>query len=85
MIWMPTPRPSVGEYRIRRSFAWWPVTLVTGARLWLERYYQIQRWEFVGQYDLALWNSAYAWRTVLLTTFDPSASLAALGSEKTNA
>jgi hypothetical protein len=39
MIWTPEPEPRHGDHRVRRHFAWWPVTLVTGDCLWLERYY----------------------------------------------
>lgn len=31
------PDPQVGDYRIRKFFAWLPVT-VAGQRVWLERY-----------------------------------------------
>ncbi|HVZ79764.1 MAG TPA: hypothetical protein VHE12_03055 [bacterium] len=34
--------PRVGDYRIQRSFAWFPVP-VGGFQVWFERYYSVQR------------------------------------------
>lgn len=47
MRWTPRPEPQVGDWRTRTGFAWWPVTLSTGERVWLERYVVVERWEEV--------------------------------------
>ena len=68
MIWYPAPDPKEGEYRTVRRFAWFPVTLISGARLWLERYYETEQWVV----DRGWEYDDTGWRVVSRTTFDPS-------------
>ena len=76
MIWMPNPAPYVGERRVVRRFAWLPVTLVNGARLWLESYYALEAWTREFRYDIEGGYELQAWRTVSRTTFDPTSIVA---------
>lgn len=72
MIWIPAPEAKLGDKRVVRRFAWWPVTLINGHRLWLERYYATEEMTAVQRFDqFDAWEER-AWRTISRTTFDPS-------------
>jgi len=59
----------VGDKRERLRFAWLPVTLDNGDRIWLEFYYLIQEYTLTRQYrnynpyDLTKVNR-YIWKTI---------------------
>lgn len=56
MRWNLKPEPKVGEWRTRIRFAWWPVTLSRGERVWLERYVSVERLEEDVDFYLNDWD-----------------------------
>ena len=47
MKWKTETGPEKGEERVVRYFAFWPTQLSNGYTVWLERYWAVERWEYI--------------------------------------
>lgn len=64
MKWKPKEKviPRQGDIKIKTKFAWLPVELDNGYKVWLERYNQyymysnVPVWDYMGRYNELKWK-----------------------------